>query len=373
MQGGALRLGDPDKVLFWSEAEKLAGLPRYDRLFPTRVVRTGREPLELPRRARDLGRLRYEVAGETFDLEDFVRHNRVTGLLVIERGAIALERYALGHRPDARWNSFSVTKSVVSMLVGAAIHDGHLGGVDDLVADYLPEMRGTSYDGVRIRDVLRMASGVDWNEDYADPESDVANGTARTSLERLRYLASRPRIAPPGERFNYSTGETHLLGAVLRAALGTDLSSFLESKIWQSFGMEADAHWMLVEPGGAEHGGCCLSAVLRDWGRIGLFALRDGVLPDGTRVLPPGWMAESTTPSPANEEYGYLWWLRGRGAFRASGIFGQMIHVDPAAQVVVVTQGVWPAATDEVLGAHRDAFLAAVSQALASPGAARAG
>lgn len=137
-------------------------------------------------------------------------------------------------------------------------------------------------------------------------------------------------------------------------------ATYLSHKIWQPFGMEADASWSLDVPGGGELGGCCINATLRDYGRLGLFALGDGVLPDGTRVLPDGWMRDSTAPSPAEDGYGYLWWLYPGGSYAARGIFGQLIWVDPARRVVVVTHSAWSAAVGEELWRHRDALVAAI-------------
>lgn len=358
--------GHPDSVLFWNPEQQLSGFRNYEKIFHMRVVEAGEAPSPLPSRPRDFNELRYEVEGASFDLAGFTRHNHVAGLLVIEDGDVVLEQYELGNGPDTKWVSYSVAKSVVSMLMGAAIQDGYVAGVDAPVTDFLPVLRGSSYEGVTIRDALRMASGVAWNEDYTDPGADVSLEIPLTMLERLEFLASHPRVAPSGERFNYNTGETNLIGAVIRAAIGNNLSTYLSAKIWRPFGMEADASWMLVEPDGAEHGGCCISATLRDYGRIGLFALGGGVLADAMRVLPAGWMEEATTPSPAFDGYGYLWWLGEGRSFRASGIFGQAIHVDPDEGLVIVTHSVWPTPTGDDFAAHRAAFFAAVTAYLSN-------
>ncbi len=355
--------GSPSNMLFWTPEEQLAGYRNIDRIFITRAVPAGESPYPLPERLVDLPDLRYEVEGETFDLEGFMEQHHIAGFLAIKDGEIVVERYYQGNTRESRWISYSVAKSVVSLLMGAAIRDGYVRGVDDLVTDYLPLLKGTPYEGVTIRHALRMASGVEWNEDYADSNSDV-NTQRGSTLERIRHLGEHPRVAEPGERFNYNTGETHLVGAVLRSAIGNNLSTYLSHKIWQPFSMESDANWLLVEPGGAEHGGCCISATLRDYGRIGLFALHDGVLPDGTEVLPVNWMEESTTPSPAFDGYGYLWWLFEDGTYSALGIFGQTIWVDPAEDLVVVTHSAWPRATGREFSRHRLAFLAALTTAL---------
>lgn len=356
-----------ENILNWTPEQQLRGYRNMDMIHPTRPIPASAEPYPLPARPADLSAVRYEIAGESFDTDGFLEHNHVVGLLVIKGGEVVVERYAAGNTPETKWYSFSVAKSVVNMLIGAAVRDGYIRTLDAPVTDYLPILAGSAYEGVTIRDAMQMASGVEWNEDYTDPESDVAS-TGGSALDRLRYLSNRPRAAAPGEVFNYNTGETNLLGAVLRAAIGNNLSTYLENKIWGPFGMEHDANWLLLAPGGAEHGGCCLSATLRDYGRIGLFAMREGRLRNGTSVLPDGWMAESTAPSPANERYGRLWWLGGNGVYSAVGIYGQAIQINPAEELIIVTHSAWPRATGREFSRHRAAFFGAVTAALGSAG-----
>ncbi|MCC5887771.1 MAG: serine hydrolase [Gammaproteobacteria bacterium] len=357
-------LGAESSLLFLKGDAQIAAFRNVDALAPVRQVASGDNGRPLPEAARDFSDLRYAVDGAHYDLDHFMRHNHVGGLLVLKDGDIVLERYGLGNTRDTRWVSFSVTKSVVSLLVGAAIREGYIGSVDDPVTDYLPQLRDSAYEGVNIRHVLQMASGTDWNEDYADPQSDVASSPP-DMLELMHFLGAKPRVAEPGAVFNYNTGETNLAGAIVRAAVGNNLGAYLSRTIWQPWGMETDATWMAHGPQGGEWGGCCISPTLRDWGRLGLFLLNDGVLDDGTRVLPEGWLTESLTPSPAADHYGYLWWLPVGGRFRALGIFGQAIHVNPEARLIIAVQGAWPLATSEVFGAHRDAFFAAVEATLA--------
>jgi CubicO group peptidase (beta-lactamase class C family) len=350
-------------LLFLSGDEQIAGFRNIDRIGNTRTISRGERVMDLPRDERGFAGFGYTVEGDRHTLEDYLRHNHVAGLLVLKNGRIALERYGLGNSEESRWVSFSVSKSVVSMLTGAAILDGYIGSVHDPVTDYLPRLRGTSYEGVRVADVLQMASGLAWNEDYADPRSDV-NNSPSDMLLLMRFLGVKPRTAPPGERFNYNTGETDLAGAVVRAAIGNNLATYLSHKIWAPLGMESDANWLTHGRGGGERGGCCISATLRDWGRLALFAMGGGVLDDGTRVLPEGWMSESTRPSKGSAGYGYLWWLGDGGTYRASGIFGQGIYFNPATELVIVVQGAWPIAIGAEFVAHRDAFFAAVDDHL---------
>jgi CubicO group peptidase (beta-lactamase class C family) len=360
--------GSIDNMLFWTPKQQVAGYRNMDRLVPVRRVHAGPSPLELRERPVNLDGLPIPHEGANMTLGDYLQRQSVAGLLVIKDGAIVYERYRLGNGPDTRWISFSVAKSVVSMLVGAAIRDGYIESVDEKVSDYLPRLKGSGYDQARIRDILQMASGVAWDETYDDPESDV-NQADWNTLALYDYLGEKPRNGAPGTTFNYNTAETNLVGNLLRAAIGNNLSTYLEEKIWRPFGMEADAFWNLTEPGGGEFGGCCINATLRDYGRIGLFALNDGRLPDGRRVLPEGWMAESTRPSDGANYYGYLWWLRSDGAFQASGIFGQGIYIHPGERLVIALHSARPDADRDEDWALQAAMFRAIVDALRTPAA----
>lgn len=333
----AEHFGDPDDVLVWSVEEKIAGFRNADRLYDTRTIRSRHDAAPLQRALVDLGDVEVQVGDESMTVDEFFERMNVAGLLVIKDGRIVYERYGLGNTARSRWVSFSVAKSVVSLLFGAAIKDGYISGVEDKITDYLPRLKGSSYEDATIRNILQMASGVEWNEDYSDPDSDVSTATWDT-LSLLEQLGAKPRRAAAGELFNYNTAETNLAGILLRSAIGNNLSTYLSEKIWKPFGMESDATWNLTEPGGGEFGGCCINATLRDYGRLGLFALANGRLPDGTEVLPADWMKESTQPSRAYPGYGYFWWLGDDDRFGASGIFGQGIHIDRGADVVIAIQ-----------------------------------
>jgi len=324
----------PPGPLTWTLEQKVSGFRNYDKIYPTRRVAASGHAFPLPT-AKQMPDL---------DLDEYFIQSNVAGLLVVHHGAVVYERYGLGNTAATRWVSYSVAKSVTSMLIGAAVHDGYIESVDETVADYLPRLRGTPYERTSIRHLMQMASGVEWSEIYDDPSSDVYIEDWGT-LFLQRYLSRKTRVADSGEKFNYNTAETNLVGMVLRAAIGNNLSTYLEEKIWRPFGMEADSHWMLTEPGGGEFGGCCLSATLRDYARLGLFASSNGVLRDGTSVLPAGWMNESTAPSKANERYGYLWWLQDHGGFAASGIFGQRIYVNPELGIVIAQHAARAAAS----------------------------
>jgi CubicO group peptidase (beta-lactamase class C family) len=316
------------------------------KLFPTRVVRAGSKVLPLPLAKHQLDNLTFKYQGKHWDLFDYLSLNRVGGIIVITNGEIAFERYLLGNNPSTKWMSMSVVKSMVATLVGVAIHDGFIDDIDDLVTRYLPDLVGSAYDGVSIRQLLQMSSGVAWNEAYADKLSDRrAMLNAQISQEPdsiLRLMANLKRAAKPGTRWNYSTGETQVVSALITAATGKTLAEYFSKKIWQPFGMESDASWWLDSPKGLEIGGSGLSATLRDYARFGLYMLAEGKIA-GLNTLPLDWVARATQAQNIDGKvvnYGYMWWPTYDDAYLAIGIFGQYIYVHPKSKTVIA---VWSA------------------------------
>jgi CubicO group peptidase (beta-lactamase class C family) len=363
-------LGSRDNTLFWTPAQQQFSYRNMDQIFSMRTIsRTAGNPqplYALTSAPFDFSAFRYTYQGAQFSLDDFLSRNRVAGFIVVKDGRILAERYNFGHSAASKWTSFSVAKSVTSMLVGAAVRDGFI-TLDDPLTQYIPQLRNTAYDGVTMRQMLQMSSGVRWNEDYDDPNSDVARYSASMraagTAGLIAYVTPLPRVAVPGTRFNYNTAETHLVGIALRAAVNQDLSTYLSQKIWSGFAMESDAQWVLSTDNGDELGGCCISATLRDYARLGIFAMRNGVLQNGVAVLPDGWMQQSTTPSPAASDYGYLWWLTS-GGYAASGFAGQSIQVYPQQNTVIAMQSFWPADGGNDYSAHRSALSSALRAAL---------
>ena len=350
--------------LFMSQPERRIAFAHFDLLFPTRVIRSSGVASSLPAAPVDLSGVRFTANETEMTVGELLNSEHLMGLLVVQDGKVLMEHYAPDHGADVPWVTFSVTKSVTSLLIGAAIHDGYIDSVTDPIVKYLPRLAGSEYGESRVQDILQMASGIAWNEDYEDPESDVARAAALNGVALTDYLAQLPRVAPPGTRFNYNTAESNLLGEVLRSALGMNAAPYLSQKIWQPMGMESDANWLLSLPEDRETGGCCISATLRDYARLGLLALADGVLPDGTRVLPKGWMAASTMPSQGYEGYGYKWWLDADGRYGAYGIFGQTIAVDPTGKLVIAVHSNAQAASGSAYSQELDAALAAISEHL---------
>lgn len=356
--------GQTTSLLFLTPAERRVAFAHIDQLLTTRPVPASTSPRALIDAPRDLRGVTYQVDDTTYSVADFLAQPAAIGLIVAQGDQVLLEHYAPGNTRESRWISFSVTKSVTSLLIGAAIKDGFIESVDEPVTNYLPRLRGTPYETATIRHVLNMASGVAWNEDYASPESDVARAGAANGLTLVRYLGGLPRVATPGTVFNYNTGETNLAGEILRAAIGNNATTYLIHRIWQPFGMEHDANWLTSGADGGETGGCCISATLRDYLRLGQFAMSGGVLADGTRVLPPDWMAQSTTPSAGAAGYGYLWWLSGDGSYGARGIFGQQIFIDPESRIVIAAHSNAATAVGDAYHKHLDAVTAALRAAV---------
>ena len=363
----------PRSWLNWSPSQKVAAFRNFDQLFAARRVGRGQHVAPMPSGDRDLSDVRYRVWNfqggvvlvplfKQFDIDDYILHNNVAGLLVIKSGEIVLERYMAGNTPQSRWVSMSATKSVVSMLVGAAIADSAIRSVEDLVTDYLPSLRGSAYEHATIESLLQMSSGVRWNEDYVDPQSDV-NTTQNGMVELIAFVGVKPRVADPGATFNYNSAESVLLGAIVEAAVDEELASYLERKIWRPFGMESDANWMTYQDG-RPIGGCCISATLRDYGRLGLFAMSQSTPAGGQHVLAEDWMALSTMPSSSYDGYGYQWWLREDGSYSAMGLLGQLIHVNPAEDLVIVTHSSWDRSDSNNYNLHQSAFISAVTAAL---------
>jgi len=339
-------------VLFWSQQQRDQNFREMEKIFPGHVVKAGTKVRPLPN-GKSLPIAEADVKAGMADLN-------ISGLIVVQDGKVRLERYGLGFGPQGRWTSFSVAKSFTSTLVGAAIRDGYIKSIDDPVTRYIPDLAGGGYDGVTVRQLLTMTSGVKWNEDYTDPKSDVArmfsDAVPAGQDPTIWYMKKLPRESAPGSKWVYKTGETNLIGVLVERATKKSLAEYLTEKVWKPWGMERDAFWM-TNPAGSEVSGCCLSVSLRDYARMGMFALSGG-----KGVVPDDWFAHATSnqvPIPKDEGgfgYGYQWWTLPGRRFAAIGIFGQSILVDPAKKLVVVMSGSWPTATGEKLSAARAAF-----------------
>lgn len=326
-----------------------------DRLFSSRAIAHGDNVYPLPAARRQLGEIKFVSRGKHWDLFDYLAVNRVAGILVLKEGRIALESYQYGNTAQTRWMSMSIAKSITSTLIGAAIKQGYIGSIDDPVTKYVPTLAGSAYEGVSVRNLLTMTSGVRWNETYTDPSSDRRRLLEAQIAQRpgaaLDLMKKLPRAAAPGTVNNYNTGETLVAGEVVHNAVKRSLSDYLSERIWRPFGMQADATWWLDAPDGIEIAGSGFSATLRDYGRFGLFFL-DGGRVRGEEILPVGWIEEASSRQRLKNgkklDYGFFWWPADptpatpnpQGAYMAEGIFGQFLYLNPKEHVVVV---VWSA------------------------------
>ncbi len=355
-----------------------------DTLFPVNIVARAGEVRQLPQADQavqsKVKTLHFQSQGEHFDLYDYLAEDRVAGLLILKDGKVVLEDYELGASPSTRWISFSMAKSISSTLVGAALQQGLIASIDDPVSKYVPALKGGVYDAVSVRNLLQMASGVKWDETYTDSRSD------RRKLLELQlsgkpgsivgYMKALPRAGAPGTIWNYSTGESFLVGALIEGATHKPLATFLSETLWSRLGMERDATWWLESPGGMGLAGSGLGATLRDYARFGQFVLDDGVLQingRAQRIVPEGWFQEAGKAHQIGAkqvDYGYLWWplpagdTIHAGAFEAIGIFGQHIYINPHQKLVIVSLCARPKPDPDRNPVEDDDFFAAVAHVL---------
>ena len=299
--------------------------------------------------------IRYTFHGKEYSLDDYLQRNFVTGILVLHDDQIVFEKYLHGADQNSRFVSMSVSKSIVSILVGAAVADGKIKSIDDPVTKYLAYLSASGYRDVTIQQVLEMASAVDYNEDYGDPNSE-ATKLGRASISgnpSLRqYVATmKPTNTKPGTQFQYQSVNTQVLGLLLEQVTGERLNQYTSEELWKRIGAQSDAFF---------HGGkkqpdicafACFNATVRDYARVGLMMMHGGTL-GGNRAVPAQWVHDSTTPGAdflkhTDEPgfgYAYQWWVPegNDGAFEALGIYGQSIYVNPARHVVIVQTSAWP-------------------------------
>lgn len=350
-------------VLMWSLDQRDAAFRAMDRLpvlAKASQIAPSAKPLPLPQ-GKPL-----VIPG----VDEYLANQRASGIVILQDGKIRFEKYALDFGPTGRWTSFSVAKSFTSTLVGAAIQDGYIKSLEDKVSQYIPGLKGSAYDDVSIRQLLTMSSGVQWNEDYEDPNADVAkfnNAEPEDGLDAtVSYMRHLPRAHPPGAVWHYNTGETNLIGVLVSSATRKPLAQYLQEKIWQPAGMEAAATWLLSKTG-HEIAGCCLQAATRDYARFGLFVLGGGMA-GGKQIVPADWFAQATIKQKEIGEpgrgYGFQWWTYDDGSVAAQGIFGQGIFIDPTRRLVIASNANWTRATKGPEPEAREAFYQEVQQLL---------
>lgn len=376
-------------MLTWTPQQRVVGFRNDYQSYPGDIFRAGKSPVPLPVAHRDLSAVSYEYQGHHYLMSDYLKRNNVTGMMVIKDGKKVWDYYGDGNTKTTLWTSRSVGKSVVSTLVGIALKQGKIASLDDEIGKYNPEVRGTAWEHVPLRNLLQHTSGVAWNEDYTNPQSDFAKLTQCEAgketydcVSKLVLDPQRKANAKPGQIWSYSSGGAWVLGDTLEKATGETLARYLQDNIWQPYGMVNDGVWHSYLPGKHDVGAHGFNATLEDWGKFGLFVMNNGILPDGTKTLPDNWVTDASSWNRAEKsvstdypegQFGYQWWnmsvplsvknaapldgLTRDGTLSAEGIFGQMIAIDPPHKLVIVQWSAWPQAEPASDAQPREASL----------------
>lgn len=387
---------DAKNMLFWSQDERVVGFRNNYRMYEVDVFKAqSHKPFPLPNADYPMPEISYMHEGKAYTLTEYLENQSVTGMLILKNGKNVFEYYNKGNTELTLWTSRSVAKPIVSMLIGIAIKEGKIKSVDDPVITYLPKLAGTAWNDVTLRQLLQHTSGALWTEKYDDPESNFAQMTLCEATEdpyncMFDLVSSVPRHPDrkPGQQWQYNTAGAWLVGLVLESATKMPIGKYLEQSIWNQFGMEADGAWHALEKGKSDMGGHGFNATLRDWGRVGQFAARDGILANNESLLPDNWIKDSITwvessryDAAPEGQFGYQFWFTGvdpksksepkktetsDATFWFAGIFGQAIAVNQPENLVLVQWSTWEKA--EGGSSHKydeqQLFFNAVSNAL---------
>ena len=344
---------NPYRVGSWSALDKVGGIQ-------TRVVARAAPASVLPI-SNSTAAISYRYKNIRYQLADYLERQRTTSLLILKNGEIIAEHYRYGRKDDARFLSFSMSKSVTSLLIGQALARGEIASLDDPAEKYARALAGSSYGATTLRQLLRMSSGLTFTERY-DGQDDVARLSragagvfgAGKPLDVLRSITERH--SPAGDKFVYASGETDVLGRVLVAATGKNMADLTTERLWGPIGAEHNAFWRVSTDGQEQaHGG--FNASLRDWGRLGLLLANDGKA-GSQQVVPLDYLMDATDPARQPEAfkprratpyfgYGYQFWLmplRER-TFVMQGVHGQTMYVQPSSGLVMVMTSVWESAS----------------------------
>lgn len=322
---------------------------QLDRFYPFRVIRRSGLVFEFVERSGQLP-LSYGHNDISSNLEEFLKRTHTTGLIVLNNEDLLVEQYWQGYTKESLAVSFSVAKSFTSALVGIALQEGLFESVDNAITDYVPELVGSGYDGVPIKHILQMSSGIRFIEEYDREDADVI--VMRQHIEDGKsikeYAATLQAEHPSGDIYNYASIDTQVLGMLLENITGVSPSDFLQEKIWSVLGMESDAYWV-TDQHDTVLTYSLFNVSLRDYAKFGLLYLNHGLW-NGKGVVPESWIQQSVTPEKEflklkdfysegwDIGYGYQWWVPGgaEGEFTALGIYGQYIYVNPAREIVIV-------------------------------------
>lgn len=335
------------KINLFNESKITDNFRNMKKIFPSRNISKSENPKPFKENIKSL-EIEYKYNNNTSTLDDFLNRSKTNGFLVIKDEKIVYEKYFNGYKKDDRATSFSVIKSFISTLVGIAIDEKLIDNVNDPITKYLPELKGSGYDNVPIKDILQMSSGVDFTEDYKDTNTDAFKIYDRMFLflEPVeKIVKTYPSKIESGKKFEYASLNTLALGLLVSKVNGKDLSLVFQEKLWSPLGMESDAY-TLLDMHGTEVSFWGLNATLRDFAKLGQLFANNGMV-DDRQIVSSEWIAEATTPDKSilqpgqiDKDWGYQyqWWIPkgSTGDFSAIGIWGQFIYVNPENNVVIV-------------------------------------
>ena len=310
--------------------------------FPSRSSEKGAVSFHFPVAEKSKIPKELHLNGKSYPFEAFLENNKTVAFIVIKNDTIQYEKYWDTYTETSIVPSFSIAKSITSILIGCAIDDKLIQSVSEPVTHYIPELRKNGFDKVTIEHLLQMTSGIQFNEGYANPFGDVATFYYGTNLRKA--ISKITRKAEPGTQFEYVSGNTQLLGLVLERALkNRTVTSYLEEKLWKPLEMEFDASWSLDQKkNGLEKTFCCINARARDYAKIGRLYLNKGKW-NGRQIVSENWVNQSVKTDTANGSawyYQYQWWLPTQtGDFMAQGILGQYLYVNPEKNLIIVRLG----------------------------------
>ncbi|MGH1370711.1 MAG: serine hydrolase domain-containing protein [Cellvibrionaceae bacterium] len=347
-------------VTLFEEGNITGNFLNMDRAFHAREVTRAGPVFELPNSEVPLSLPQhFSVDSDQLSVDDFLAETGTNGLLILQNDEIKFEQYYQGHSAEGRHISWSMAKSFTSALLGVAVEEGHIDSILQSVTDYVPQLKGSGYDGVSIKDVMQMSSGVKFNEDYGDFYSDINRMGRIFAMNGALddFIASLIREREPGTLNHYVSMDTQVLGMVLVAATNRSITDYMEEKLWHKLGVEQNAYW-LIDSKGMEMAFGGLNASLRDYARFGRLYLNLGDW-NGEQLVPRQWVLDSWTmdaphllPKEKSAEtglgwgYGYQWWIPSEGEYLAVGVYNQFIYIKPDQNLVIVKNSANPDYTE---------------------------
>lgn len=313
-----------------------AGIKDY-KIFDSRKLNKCDTPFVFATSSRSL------IGSDTLD--KFLKAHNTVAFLVIQNDSICYEKYFQGFEQASPVASFSMAKSITSILIGCALEDGYIKSLDEPITHYIIELQNKpGFEKITIKHLLQMTSGIEFNESYFNPLSDAAAFYYGTDLKKC--VSNLKILHEPGIKFKYMSGNSQLLGFILHYALkGKSVTQYLQEKLWTPLHMEYDASWSVDDKNQIEKTFCCVNAPARDFAKIGRLMLNKGNW-NGQQIVSEYWVKESTkidTTQGSAWFYQHQWWFpSNKGDFMAKGFLGQYIYVNPAKNVIIVRLGKTP-------------------------------